>query len=254
MAQQQRQLSHQQEEAGLLFHLPSTSKAAQIPKPALQGLHGAASLSSSSVMESKSSLCRRAWCSLELPPEPSLDTPLAGLRGRAGSPRGEERIHTETRTEEHVGCPDQRVGGAGGYQLPEEATSVLSTYGKLAWRERNPRGTWEFSNVWEIAAGKWKVFVKEIRRAEAEIPLVMAQTEERNSLAVLWKGASRGQDSKRKWSWVIAAPHNCWQLGESSEGAGHGKDQCLGSSESKIGEKWRLILVCPHRSTEPRYF
>lgn len=97
---------------------------------------------------------------------------------------------------------------------------MLSTYGKLAWRERNPRGTWEFSNVGEIAAGKWKVFVKEIRGAETEIPLVGAQTEERNSLAVLWKGASRGQDSKRKWSWAIAAPHKRWQLGESPPGAG----------------------------------
>lgn len=48
--------------------------------------------------------------------------------------------------------------------------------------------------------------MKEMRGAEAEIPLVMAQREERNSLAVLWKGALRGQDSKRKWSWVIAAP------------------------------------------------
>lgn len=196
----------------------------------MEQLHSAAALS----WKANPSLCRRAshkprvhWnCTQTL----SLQTHSTGVRGRAGSPQGKK-----THTEAHIECPDQYVWGMGIYQLPEEVTSVLSTYGKLAWREQNPRGSWEFSNVWEIAAGKWKVFVKEIRGPEAEIPLVMALTEERNCLAVLWKGASRGQDSKRKWSWVIAAPHKCWQLGENPIFAGPvGNISVWGAPKSKL--------------------
>lgn len=42
------------------------------------------------------------------------------------------------------------------------------------------------------AAGKRKVFVKETREAVTEIPLVMAQMEERNALPISCKGALRG--------------------------------------------------------------
>lgn len=49
------------------------------------------------------------------------------------------------------------------------------------------------------AAGKWKVFVKETREAATEIPLVMAQMEERNALPVSCKGALRGKDSNIKF-------------------------------------------------------
>lgn len=146
----------------------------------MEQLHSAAALS----WKANPSLCRRPgheprvhWsCTQSL----SLATHFTGVCAGWAPLRGTQGLALK-----HTRDALSKVsGGSWGYQLPE-VTSVLTTYGKLAWREQNPRGTWEFSNVWEIAAGKWKVFVKEIRGAETEIPLVMAQTEERNSLAEL---------------------------------------------------------------------
>lgn len=49
------------------------------------------------------------------------------------------------------------------------------------------------------AAGKRKVFVKEIRGTASKIPLVMTQMEERNVLPTLGKEAPRGQSGQIKF-------------------------------------------------------
>lgn len=108
---------------------PQHIKGCSNPKASPGGLNGAASLSSNSVMESKSSLCRRA---LELHP-----SPLTGLCGRAGSPQGKQKTHTEV----HVGCPDRSVGGWGTSAARRSNISTVNVWktgGERTHPQRDP--------------------------------------------------------------------------------------------------------------------
>lgn len=69
------------------------------------------------------------------------------------------------------------------------------------WHRENetPKGPGNSLTSGKSAAGKRKVFVHEIREAATEIPLVTAQMEERNTLPILCKEASREEDGKRKF-------------------------------------------------------
>lgn len=109
---------------GCCFISWNTSQAAQIPNTALWGLNGAASLSSSSVMESKSIPVQetrpRATSSLELHPKPVPGDPFYRSLCRVGSPQG----NPGTRSEAHTGCPEQSVWGELGISA---ARSNIST-------------------------------------------------------------------------------------------------------------------------------
>lgn len=82
------------------------------------------------------------------------------------------------------------------------------------WRGENesPEGAGNSLMSGKSAAGKWKVFVRETREAATDIPLVVAQREERKTLPAQGEAARRGWDGPAEsQSWVIVPPQKCWE-------------------------------------------
>lgn len=110
MAQQQRHPSHQQEEAGLLFHLLEHIKGCSNPKASPAGIKWSSFTQQQLYHGKQIPPCAgepaMSHVFIGIAPKPSPFTPIQQeFSGRAGSPQGKKKTHTEA----HIGCPDQHV-------------------------------------------------------------------------------------------------------------------------------------------------